>query len=89
MHPLSSEDDDNNMCARDRNVINAYVLRELNREACIASITSLSALFPELLQCFLFQGKYIYDSVHQCVHMGACMHVTLSTACYFPKIIHA
>lgn len=74
---------DNNMCARDRNVITAYVLRELDREACVASITSLSALFPEPLQCFLFQGKCRY------VHMGACMHVALSTAFYFPKIIHA
>lgn len=41
---LMSEDDDNNMCARDTGiVINAYVLRELDRAACIASIISLAA----------------------------------------------
>jgi len=38
MHPLRlvREDDDNNMHDRDtKNVINAYVLRELDRESCM------------------------------------------------------
>lgn len=49
-----SKDDDNNMCARDtRIVINAYVLRELDRATCTASIISFGAFFPErLLYCF-------------------------------------
>lgn len=58
MHALHlvSEDDDNNMCARDTKiVINAYILREIDRAACIASIISSSAFFPEPLLCVLFQ----------------------------------
>lgn len=57
MHPfqLMSEDYDNNMCARDiRIVINAYVLRELDRAARIASIR-LNAFFLNTYCAFCFR----------------------------------
>lgn len=43
---FKGEDDDNNVCVRDtRILINAYVLGELDRAACIVSITSLNGFF--------------------------------------------
>lgn len=60
---LMSEDDDN-MCARDtRIVINAYVLRELDRAACTASIISSSAF-----TVLSVSDRYMDISVHQSVH---------------------
>lgn len=77
VHPLRlvREDDDNSMRARDtKNVINAYVLRELDRESCVyyKYYQFECFFFLNLYSAFCFKEN-VYVSMHQCVHTG-CTH---------------